>query len=152
MPRRNPTLDTAKAFRLAAADFHYYMLDPNAIASICKMSKQVADRIRASEAYKEHMESLLAQQRAQVDREMEKETKSLRLAMSSLVPQAIEVMRGHMEDSDGVVSLQAAREVLDRDGRMPKVSRVQSEIKDVSKIPDVDERILAEFQPAAKPN
>lgn len=149
--KRNPALDSARAFRLAAADF-YYALDPNVTASICKIPKPLAARLRASDVYKDHLESLVAQDAAQVKEKMSKDSEKIRGALAALVPQAIEVMRGHMEDGDGVVSLQAAREILDRDGRMPKVSRVQNQQEIVSKIPDVDQNILDEFQPAAKPN
>jgi hypothetical protein len=149
--KRNPALDSAKAFRLAAADF-YYALDPSVTASLCNITKPLAARLRNSEAYRDHLDSLVAQDKIQVKEKMSKDSDRIRGALAAMVPQALEVMRGHLEESDGVVSLQAAREILDRDGRMPKVSRVQTQQEIVSKIPDVDADILAEFQPAEKPN
>lgn len=151
MPRNNPAIDSAKAFKLAAADFYYEMY-PDATADICRIPKPLAARLRKSEAYKSHLDSLIAISKSDLKNKMSKDNDKIRGAMADLVPRAIEVIRGHMEDGDGVVSLQAAREVLDRDGRMPKVSRVQTQQEIVSKIPDVDAEILAEFQPAEKPN
>lgn len=140
-----------KAHRLAAADF-FYTLGSNEAAMLLDIEPAEAGRIRKMEEYQVHLEHLRMQSEMEIERHMMKDAERIRMAFSQMVPKAIEVLNERMSSDDGTVSLQAAREVLDRDGRMPKVSRVQSEVKDLSKLPDVSDAILQEFHPETKPN
>ena len=77
---------------------------------------------------------------------MQGSAEKLKMAMSSLVPKSIEVINRSLDDPKSEVALRAAQEVLDRDGRMPKVSKVQGAAQESSAIPDVDPVTAEEFK------
>jgi hypothetical protein len=136
------------AIKLAAADF-YYSMDPDRTAVICRIDPVMADKLRKSKPYLEKIETLKQQMDAKLDVTMERDVSMIRARMASLVPEAIEKLSDQLQRDD-VLGLQAAREVLDRDGRLPKVSRVQTTIEDKTGLHDVDDKTLAEFGHAKK--
>ena len=138
-----------QATRLATMDF-YYGINPERTAVVCRVDEKTAVKLRKHPVYKAVFDNLELEMNSTVKKDMSKESEKLKMAMASLVPDAIEKLRSQLEDV-GLVGLQAAREVLDRDGRMPKVSRVQSTIENQVGIPDVSDSLLKEFG-ESKPN
>lgn len=138
------------AVRLAAADF-YYALNPNVTAHLLNISPEDAAKARKHPSYLERIKELEQEDFSQLRKTMREDTERLRSAMSSLVPEAIEVMAKSLRSTDGQIALRAAQEVLDRDGTMPKVSRLQTTPAESDAMPDVEPKLLAEFQ-ESKPN
>jgi hypothetical protein len=135
------SLDVA-AWRLANADFSYG-LNPDMTAYSLELTPKMASRLRSRVAYKARIEELKAEWMRRVSGQMGDEIERLRASISSLVPQAIEVLRNSLSDPE--TSLRAAQEILDRDGRLPKVSRLQQESREQAVLPEVSKEIAAEF-------
>ena len=71
---------------------------------------------------------------------------------ASVQVEPVEQRAGHGDFVGLLIHQRAAQEVLDRDGRMPKVSRLQTAPADENTMPDVEPKLLAEFLPTSKPN
>lgn len=142
-----PQLRTLQAHRLACADFLYGM-NPDDTAVICRLQPSQAKSLRKSKPYKGQMENLKLEHLVNLKRKMEKSAEEInegvKQRMAQLVPAAIERLADQLQD-EGLVGLQASREILDRDGRFPKVSRVQSTIEDKRTMPDASDSLLQEF-------
>lgn len=133
------------AHRLANADFHY-MLGDELTANLLRIDPKVAAKMRKTQHYRERVSVLQGMMDKSMTELMRKDADRLRLAMSDMMPQAIEVIRQKLADSDPAIALRAAQEVLDRDGRMPKVSKMQTSLNDASTLPDVDPEVAKEFR------
>lgn len=139
------------AIRLANADF-FYALDPDLSAHMLNISPEEAFRARKNPVYDERLNQLENEEMGQLRRTMKEDTDKLRLALQAKVPRAMEVLDEALWSGDMNVAVRAAQEVLDRDGRMPKVSRLQTAPADENTMPDVEPKLLAEFLPTSKPN
>ncbi len=137
--------------RLAAADF-YYTVSPEMVELTLELDHKVAQRIRRTKAYKEKLEELAKEMEQGLDSVMREEAMKLKRAWAAMVPKAIEVIRDHLIARDPMLQASAAREVLDRDGRLPKVSKVQSQVQVEEKIPAVSDRLIAEFSSSTTVN
>jgi hypothetical protein len=140
-----------QAQRLAAADF-FYALNPSLSAHLLNISPEDALKARKHPGYERRLAELTEDMNATMRRSLKEDTEKLRLALQSMVPKALEVMNSALYGDDSNVGLRAAQEVLDRDGRMPKVSRLQTTPVDEGAMPDVEPKLLAEFMPHSKPN
>lgn len=136
------------AWRLANADFTFDM-NPDLTAHTLNISRPDASKARRSRAYKERIAELKADLNASIQGKILAEAEKLRVGLSTLVPRAIETMTNALADEDPAIRIRAAQEILDRDGRLPKVSRIQQETKEVPVLPEVDKSIMDEFH---KPN
>ena len=143
-------LDTMYARKLASVDFHWGM-DPVKAATISQIDPKTAERLRTLPEYQSRLDELQLELDAVMRTGMQKESEKLRMRFAELVPEAVEKLAQQVQRDD-VLGLQAAKEILDRDGRMPKVSRVQQTIEDKTGIPDVDDKVLDEFKVAPKVN
>jgi len=137
-------LDKLQASRLADMDF-CYMLDEEATAGMIKVSKAHAAKLRKMAAYKSRLAELRDRHNADVEKSLGEDFKRFKQRLSMLVPKSLEVLADQLEMDGDVLSLQAAREILDRDGRMPKTSRVQTQVQPQSKIPSANDAIMEEF-------
>ena len=147
----DPEIIKAQAERLASADF-YYVLSPDAISSMLKMSKAHASKLRRMTVYRDRMEALRQRMNEGMDKALAEDSKKMKMRMQDMVPKALETLADHLEKDGDMLSLQAAKEVLDRDGRMPKTSRVQTQTQPASKIPSANDAILEEFGVQPKPD
>jgi hypothetical protein len=141
--RLNPQQKVIQAHRLAAADF-YYSMSPDRTAVIMRLTPNQANSLRKGKAYQAQMENLTLEMNSTLKKDMAKDVELLRARMRELVPKAFERINDQLDDS-GLVGLQAAREVFDREGSLPKVSRVQSTIEDKRTMPDASDSLLQEF-------
>lgn len=146
--RLNPQMRVIQAHRLAAADF-YYSISPDRTAVVMRLTPTQANSLRKSKAYQSQMENLTLEMNSTLKKDMAKDVELLRARMRELVPKAFERINDQLDDQ-GLVGLQAAREVFDREGSLPKVSRVQSTIEDKRTLPDVSDSLLEEFGQAPK--
>jgi hypothetical protein len=137
---------TMQAQRLASQDY-YWSMDPDRTAVICRIDLKTAAKLRKTPAYLSRIESLKLEESATISVAMEKEADRLTQAFRQLVPLAVMRLEEAVQQNDQN-GIQAAREILDRDGRKPKVSRIQTTIEDKSGLQDVDHDVLKEFQPA----
>lgn len=147
--KRSVQVERIQAVRLAEADFLYAM-DHSGSASLLKLPPGLALKLRRSAAYHHRMNALKFKMAEGAERAIQKEHDKLRMAMSELVPKALEVLRNNLDSDDLSIQQAAAKEILDRDGRMPKVTRVQQQVQPSSKIPDANDAILAELQKVPK--
>lgn len=143
LKRLTPQQRTLQAHRLAAADF-YYAMSPERTAVVMRLTSSQAKSLRKSKPYQSMIDNLQQEMGSTLKRDMKIESERIKQRMAELVPMAIERLHDQLEDN-GIVGLQAAREIMDRDGRFPKVSRVQSTIEDKRTMPDVDDALLSEF-------
>lgn len=144
--RLSPQQKVLQAHRLASADFYHVTIGPDRTAVICQVTPAQAKTLRNSAAYQVRMEDLTRLMDSDLQNDMEKENRRIKALVSQLVPEAIETLTEILNGPNDAMRVQACREILDRDGRMPKVSRIQSTIEDKRGIPDVEDSILAEFQ------
>lgn len=143
--RRQPrSIDKLRAWRLAQADV-YYALDSHITNSLLSIEDKDAARIRRSKDYQENLQRLTESLEAHNRNLYAKDAEKLRIALSSMVPKAVEVLYSNLNSDDENVRLRAAQEVLDRDGRMPKVSKVQNTVDDKSVLPEPEQSIIDEF-------
>lgn len=147
--KRSVQVERIQAVRLAEADFLYAM-DHSGSASLLKLPPGMALKLRRTAAYRHRLNSLKFKMAEGAERAIQKEHDKLRMAMSELVPKALEVLRTNLDSEDLSIQQAAAKEILDRDGRMPKVTRVQQQVQPSSKIPDANDAILAELQKVPK--
>lgn len=134
------------AWRLANADFSFGM-NPELTAHTLSISRPDAAKARLSKTYKARIAELKSELNRSIQGQISAESEKLRMGIATLVPRAVEVLSQALNDPDN--QIRAAQEILDRDGRLPKVSRVQQETREQSVLPEVDKSILEEFH---KPN
>lgn len=140
------TSDIEKVMASRLADMDYcYMIDPDGNSDMIKISRTYAFKLRKSASYKRRLWELKESHNTGVEEKLLKDVERMKLRVSQLVPQSIEVLASHLNGDDAQLRLQASREILDRDGRMPKVSRVQTQPTVPSKIPAVNDAIMEEF-------
>lgn len=137
-------IEKVQADRLATMDFSY-MMDPEATAGMMKISKGHAAKLRKMAAYKRRLAELRDRMNLGVDKVIDEDFKKVKNRLTLLVPKALEVLADNLEMDGDLLALQASREVLDRDGRMPKTSRVQTQVQPASKIPTVNDATMEEF-------
>lgn len=137
-------LEKVQASRLADMDY-CYLMDEEATAGMMKISKAYAAKLRKMAAYKRRLWELKEQHNTNVEKLIDKSYERMKMRFQQLVPKAIEALADHLEGDDPLMRLQASREVLDRDGRMPKVSRVQTQPQAPSKIPTINDATMEEF-------
>ncbi len=136
---------TMQAQRLASQDY-YWSMDPDRTAVICRIDLKMAAKLRKTPAYLNRIEMLKLEEQSTISLAMEKEADRLTQAFRQLVPLAVMRLEEAVQQNDQN-GIQAAREILDRDGRKPKVSRVQNVLEDKTGLADVDHDVLKEFQP-----
>ena len=148
-PRTDRSLNRQRiklvAARLAPADF-MYLLGEKATSDMLGIDEKDAKKARKTPEYASRIKELEEDYRDWVSQAMQGSAEKLKMAMSSLVPKSIEVINRSLDDPKSEVALRAAQEVLDRDGRMPKVSKVQGAAQESSAIPDVDPVTAEEFK------
>lgn len=137
-------IEKVQASRLADMDFSYVM-DPEATAAMMKISKSHAAKLRKMAVYKQRLATLNYNHQRDVDKVLKEDFQRIKMRLSMLVPKSLEVLADQLELDGDLLSLQAAREILDRDGRMPKTSRVQTQVQPASKIPTANDAIMEEF-------
>jgi protein-tyrosine-phosphatase len=137
-------IEKVQASRLADMDYCYIM-DPDGISDLMKISRPHALKLRKSASYKRRLWELKEAHNTGLDEKLMKDVERMKMRVASLVPQSIEVLASHLQGEDAVLRLQASREILDRDGRMPKTSRVQTQVQPPSKIPAANDAIMEEF-------
>lgn len=102
--------------------------------------------MRQTRNYKERIMELQTQLNRKLENVIQEESEKLRAGLASMVPRALEVLNTSLSDSEGQIALRAAQEILDRDGRMPKVSRIQTSIETENPLGDVDADTVNEFK------
>lgn len=146
------TLIQIRAWKLALADF-LYGLNPNLTAATLSIPVSAANKARNHPAYQERIQELKEDMNRRLERELGADAEKMRVALSARVPEAMEVLAEALRSKDPNIRIRAAQEILDRDGRLPKVSRVQNEQKDARVLPQFDAQLLDEFhQDPAKMN
>jgi hypothetical protein len=148
--RKTSDIEKVQASRLADMDYCYIM-DPDGISDLLKVSRPHAVKLRKSASYKRRLWELKEAHNTGVEDKLMKDVERMKMRVASLVPQSIEVLASHLEGNDAQLRLQASREILDRDGRMPKTSRVQTQVQPISKIPAVNDATMEEFGIKPKP-
>ena len=139
-PTQRETAEAVIAYRVANADW-FYLQSPNVTNMNLGISNAAGRKARDSQVYRERMEEL---KRLDGNRNVA-DAERVRSAMSALVPQAMRELENALNDEKGEVRIKAAVEILDRDGRLPKVSRIQNEGRDGAALPAVDPEIIKEF-------
>jgi len=134
-----------QAYKLASADF-FYAMDPNTTADLVGMETSIASRVRTTKFYKDHICRLEMEHRRKIESKMNEDAEKLRASLSTMVPKALEVLNKSLADPEGQTALRAAQEILDRDGRMPKVSRIQTTQEQQNPLGEVDKKTIDEFK------
>lgn len=125
----------------------------SSVAAALGISKMKVQRIKASGEYKRVIQAHKRKVEASVERMTRENTLEIRQKLSEYSGEAVEVLVNLMRTGDkDSVKLSAACELIDRDGRFAKVSRLMNVDQGKDGAPMLPEDVSAEIISALKLN